>query len=277
MQMFKLFSMSAYDKIMMRHGSKHNMEERLKNQHKSCDMEDMMNTATLTIDDFSSKNTPAIVDYLQEKGIKPIFFATGQNVEHYYEEALYAVRKGMIVGNHSYSHPAFSSLSLEECIREIENCESVLDRLYRDGGAKRRFRPFRFPYGDKGGENKAALQKYLKEQGFHKVEDTHLSYPWWKENGLDRDIDTFWTFDFAEYNMHLNPDFTKESVWKRMYDDKPENGAALFGKNNRHILLLHAHDETEEILPEYYKLFMEELLKNGVTFDEPAFQSSSIT
>lgn len=65
--------MCAYDKIMMRHGSKHNMEERLKNQHKSCDMEDMMNTATLTIDDFSSKNTPAIVDYLQEKGIKPIF------------------------------------------------------------------------------------------------------------------------------------------------------------------------------------------------------------
>ena len=40
-----------------------------------------MNSALLTIDDIASKNTPAIVDYLKEKGIKPIFFATGENVE----------------------------------------------------------------------------------------------------------------------------------------------------------------------------------------------------
>ncbi len=31
-----------------------------------------MNTALLTIDDFSSKNTPAIVDYLKEKGIHKV-------------------------------------------------------------------------------------------------------------------------------------------------------------------------------------------------------------
>ena len=72
-----------------------------------------MNTAILTIDDFSSKNTPAMVDYLKEKGIRPIFFATGQKVEQFYEEAVYAVKNGMIVGNHSYSHPAFSTLTLE--------------------------------------------------------------------------------------------------------------------------------------------------------------------
>lgn len=236
-----------------------------------------MNSAILTIDDFASKNTPAIVDYLKEKGIKPIFFATGQNVEQFYEEALYAVKNGMIVGNHSYSHPAFSSISMEACVEEIRNCESVLDRLYRDSGVERTFRPFRFPYGDKGGDNKAALQKYLKEQGFHKVDDRHIPYPWWKENGLDQDVDTFWTFDFAEYNIRPDSGFTKESVWEKMRDTKPATGAALFGKDNRHILLLHAHDETEEMLPKYYELFMEYLLENGVTFDEPAFQSSSMT
>ncbi len=230
-----------------------------------------MNSALLTIDDFSSKNTPAIVDYLNEKGIKTIFFAAGQNVERFYEEAVYAVKNGMIVGNHSYSHPAFSSLSVEECIGEIERCEAVLDRLYQDSGVERIFRPFRFPYGDKGGDHKAALQKYLRENGFHKVDDTHIPYPWWKENGLDRDIDTFWTFDFAEYNIRPDSGFTKESVWKRMHDAEPETGAVLFGENNRHILLLHAHDETEEMLPEYYKLFIEHLLENGLTFDEPGF------
>ncbi|MBQ2934741.1 MAG: polysaccharide deacetylase family protein [Lachnospiraceae bacterium] len=230
-----------------------------------------MNSALLTIDDIASKNTPAIVDYLKEKGIKPIFFATGENVERYYEEALYVIKNGMIVGNHSYSHPAFSSLTWEECLEEIEKCEAVLNKLYRDGGVERVFRPFRFPYGDKGGANKDALQNYFKEKGFHKVNDTHITYPWWKEQNLNTDIDTFWTFDFAEYNIRQGSDFTKESVWKRMHNPNPETGAVLFAENNRHILLLHAHDETEELLPEYYKLFIEHLLENGLTFDAPGF------
>lgn len=230
-----------------------------------------MNSALLTIDDIASKNTPAIVDYLNEKRIKAILFATGQNVERYYEEALYAVKNGMIVGNHSYSHPAFSSLSMKECMEEIEKCEIVLERLYKDSGVERVFRPFRFPYGNKGGDNKNALQKYLKEKGFQKVDDTHITYPWWRENSLDTDIDTFWTFDFEEYKIRQGSEFTKESVWKKMHDTNPESGAVLFAENNRHILLLHAHDETEEMLPEYYRLFIEHLLENGLVFEEPAF------
>ena len=230
-----------------------------------------MNSALLTIDDIASKNTPAIVDYLNEKRIKAILFATGQNVERYYEEALYAVKNGMIVGNHSYSHPDFSSLSMKECMEEIEKCEIVLERLYKDSGVERVFRPFRFPYGNKGGDNKNALQKYLREKGFQKVDDTHITYPWWRENSLDTDIDTFWTFDFEEYKIRQGSEFTKESVWKKMHDTNPESGAVLFAENNRHILLLHAHDETEEMLPEYYKLFIEHLLENGLVFEEPAF------
>ena len=230
-----------------------------------------MNSALLTIDDFSSKNTPAMVDYLKEKNIKVIFFATGEKVEQFYDEAVYALKNGMIVGNHSYSHPGFSSLTLGECIAEIEKCDRVLDKLYKDSGVKRVYKPFRFPYGDKGGENKDALQKYLCEKGFHKVDDRHITYDWWKENNLNTDIDTFWTFDFAEYNIRQGSDFTKESVWERMHDLNPPSGAVLFAENHRHIILLHAHDETEELLPEYYKLFIEHLLENGLTFDAPSF------
>ena len=230
-----------------------------------------MNTALLTIDDIASQNTPAIVDYLLEKDIRAILFATGKNVERYYEEALYAVKSGMIVGNHSYSHPAFSSITLEEGIEEIEKCEKVLDRLYHDSGVERLYRPFRFPYGDKGGENQKSLQEYLRRNGFHKVDDTHISYPWWRENHLNMDIDTFWTFDFEEYRIRKGSDFTRESVWRKMHDENPESGAVLFAQNNRHILLLHAHDETEELLPGYYRLFVDHLLENGVTFDDPGF------
>lgn len=231
-----------------------------------------MNSAILTIDDIASKNTPAIVDYLKEKGIIAVLFAVGLNVERYYDEAIYALKAGMIIGNHSYSHPAFSTLSYDESIDEIEKCETVLNKLYLDAGVERRYRPYRFPYGDMGGENAAALQKYFVNKNFHKLVDTQITFPWWRENNFDKNIDTRWTFDFAEYCIRPNSGFTKEDVWKRMHDDNPKEGAKLFANDNRHIILLHAHDETEELLPQYYKLFIDHLLENGLSFEAPQFK-----
>ena len=173
-----------------------------------------MNTVLLTIDDVPSRNTPAIVDELCARNITAIMFAVGMNVERFYDEAVYAVRKGMIVGNHSYSHAAFSAITLEEGIGEIEKCEAILERVYQDAGVERKHRPFRFPYGDKGGANKAELQRYLAQNGFDKVDDRHLPYDWWRENCLDRDIDTLWTFDFEEYRTQNDETFTRDSVWE---------------------------------------------------------------
>ena len=230
-----------------------------------------MNTATLTIDDFPSPNTPAIVDYLCEKGIRVIFFTVGTHLERHYDEAVSALRRGMIAGNHSYSHPHFSQISYEQGVEEIEKTERMLDKLYADAGVARIHRPFRFPYGDKGGKNRDAYQRYLRERGFSKVKDTQLPYPWWKAQGLDRDIDTLWTFDFAEYRIRPGTGFTKDDVFARMHDANPADGAALFGENQRHILLLHDHPETQALVPGYYRLFIEECLQNGLTFDEPEF------
>ena len=227
--------------------------------------------AVLTIDDIPSKNTPAIVDYLAEKGIRAILFAVGRRLEQMPAPAEYALKRGMIVGNHSYSHPAFSKLSLEEGIREIEACEALLDRLYASAGVPRIYRPFRFPFGDKGGENKEALQRCLAGHGISKVQDAQIPFPWWKQNGLDRDIDTFWTFDFAEYRIRPDSGFTREDVWSRIHDPHPASGAPLLADGASHILLLHAHDETEEMLPGYYRLFIDRLLQCGVVFDAPAF------
>ena len=227
--------------------------------------------ALLTMDDFSSRNTPAIVDYLGEKHIPVIMFAWGENVEKYHDEALYAVKKGITIGNHSYTHPHFSEISFEEGVKEIEKCESVLDELYKEAGVKREYRPFRFPYGDKGGENKNLLQKYLVEQGFDKVHDSIIPYPWWKENGLDTDIDTLWTYDFAEYNIRPESGFTMDDVFKKMHEMNPSSGAALFASDSYHILLFHAHDETEELAPKYYKQILDECLAKGIEFVAPKF------
>lgn len=230
-----------------------------------------MSKAILTIDDITSANTPAMVDYLCGRGIPAIMFAVGQNVEKYYDEAIYVLKKGIIIGNHSYSHPCFNDLTLEQAIEEIQKTEEILNKLYSDAGVERRFRPFRFPYGHKGGDNYKALQEYLKEQGFHKLMDEQITYSWYEENGLNRDIDTFWTFDFGEYQIRPGSDFTVESVFARIHDEHPPTGDVLLKEDNHHIVLIHAHDETEEMLPKYYKLFLDYVLEHGVEFEEPRF------
>ena len=230
-----------------------------------------MNTALLTIDDVPSKNTPAIVDYLKEKGIQPILFATGENIERHHEEAMYAVKSGILLGNHSYSHRHFSEMTLSECIEEIERCEDVLDKLYEKCGYVRAVRPFRFPYGDKGGENRQAIDMYLREKRFDKVYDLDIPYEWWKNSKLKTDIDTFWTFDFEEYKIDREKGFTLQNVWDKILDPNPEYGAALFREGHRHILLMHAHDDTEKIVPCYWKLFLDYLFDNGIVFEAPRF------
>ena len=228
--------------------------------------------AILTIDDIPSNNTKAMVDYLNEKGICAVMFAEGKKLEADPENAIYAIQHGMIVGNHSYSHTKFSEFPLEECKAEIIKCETQLDRIYKTAGIERKYRPFRFPYGDKGGQNKEALQEFLLEKGFDKLDDSRMPYSWWKEHGLDKDIDTFWSFDFGEYNICQGNDFTVEDVFNRINDPAPASGATLLADNSYHFLLLHAHDETEAIIPEYYRLFIDFLLEHNVTFEKPAFE-----
>ena len=230
-----------------------------------------MITAVLTIDDVASKNTPAIVDYLVGRGIQAIMFAHGEKLAQLPQNGIYALKHGMILGNHSYTHPHFSRISCEEGCREITRCEELLDSVYRQAGVERRFRPFRFPYGDQGGENRQALQKYLKDSGFDKVKDTQIAYPWWREQGHDRALDTFWTFDFMEYRIRPGSGFTLEDVLKRVEDQQPQYGAPLLNEGASHIILMHAHDKTEEMVPEYYRLLIDRLLENGVQFAKPAF------
>lgn len=176
--------------------------------------DEIMIRALLTIDDVSSNNTPAIVDYLNGKNIPAIMFMVGQWAENHPAELIYALQHGMIVGNHSYTHPHFSEISFEECKKEIEKNEEVLNKFYAEAGVERKYRPFRFPYGDKGGDNKALIQEYLSQQGFDKVDDTKFGYPFWTEGGHNKDIDTFWTFDFAEYNIRPGSGFGLEDVMK---------------------------------------------------------------
>ncbi len=227
--------------------------------------------AILTIDDIATSNTPNLVDYLVEKGITVLMFAQGSHIERYPENVIYALQKGMVVGNHSYSHPNFAEISFEEGIQEIEKTEKLLDDIYKKADVERKYRPFRFPYGSKGGDNKDRYQQYFKDKGFSKLDDRKIAYPWWKEFGLSTDIDTLWTFDFAEYQIRPDSGFTMDDVFKRVHDSNPASGGALLEDGSNHIILMHDHEETLAMVPDYYKIMIEHVLECGVMFERPEF------
>lgn len=96
----------------------------------------------LTFDDGPSSNSKKIVNLLDELNIKATFFVLGCNVEKYADELKYINDHGNEIGNHSYSHPDFRKLSLEQGLKEIEKTQAI---VFKTIGRYPRI--FRFPYG----------------------------------------------------------------------------------------------------------------------------------
>ena len=45
-----------------------------------------------------------------------------------------AIRGGFLIANHSFSHPRFSTVDVDEAEREIATTDAVIDNLYRLAG-----------------------------------------------------------------------------------------------------------------------------------------------
>ena len=230
-----------------------------------------MSKAYLRIDDSPSEITPDFMDYLADRKITPIIFAVGENIEKNFDNGIYALKKGAIFGNHSYSHPQFSKLTFDECVAEIEQCEEWLEKLYSTAGIERKYKFFAFPYGDKGGNNKDKLQQYFKKNKYCRLNDRNIKFDFWYELGLDKDIDVFWTFDFGEYQLEQNNGFSYETLLNRIHDKSPDNGGSLLEKDSSHIVMIHDHDATNKIMPAYYKKILDYVMDCGVEFIKPEF------
>ena len=121
----------------------------------------------LTFDDAPSKNFEKLLNYLIKNEHKAIFFVVGKKVNKNNEKSLIrAIKKGFLIGNHSYSQPNFSKISLEESENEIEKTDKIIEKLYKKARIKRPIKIFRFPFFNQGGVKKAKLQNYLKYRNF---------------------------------------------------------------------------------------------------------------
>lgn len=231
-----------------------------------------MSRAILTIDDSPSKITPQIIEYLQLKQIVPVINFIGARVDKYFDEAVCAVKSGAVIGNHSFSHPHFSELSLEECRNEILQTEQEINRVYNFAKMERRHRVFRFPYGDKGGAQAELLQKMLLEEfQFERLNDSEVTFPFWRKYHIDTDIDMMWTFDFLEYELTWNNGFTWEHIINRIHEEKPKQGGYLLDQESMSIILMHDHEETNKCVEKYYKKLIDYVLSCNVEFVNPQY------
>lgn len=85
------------------------------------------------------QHTPALLDLLARHGAKASFFLIGQQVEQHPDLVRRIVEAGHTLGNHSYSHPQFETLSLSAQFEEIGRTERLLSAI--DGNTRHAFRP----------------------------------------------------------------------------------------------------------------------------------------
>lgn len=101
------------------------------------------NTVALTFDDGPSDYTKEIIDILDEYNVHATFFVIGNKVLIYKETIMNIVAKGNEIGNHTYSHPWLTHLSVNETILEIDKTNDLIFDI--TGITPTLFRP---SYGD---------------------------------------------------------------------------------------------------------------------------------
>ena len=107
---------------------------------------------TLTFDDGPYPDTtPWILDYLDERGLKAIFFVVGEQAERYPHLMDEISRRGHRIGNHGYRHLKGWKLSVAEFKENVSRGAQVSGSTI--------FRP---PYGQMGYRQYQAIKKDYK-------------------------------------------------------------------------------------------------------------------
>ena len=236
-------------------------------------------TAYLTIDDAPSNEFKLKVDYLLSKNISTVFFCRGELIKERPEDVIYAIKKGFVIGNHSYNHPHFSRLSNKECFEQIENTDRIIDDVYKKSGIARPIKLFRFPYGDKGGGDSfknpwfggdknhvSSIQDFLRKLGYRQPKLEGINYDWYKKARLAEDADVLWTYDTYDWRLYRGLD-KLEDIMDKMEQNLPDEFKGLNFSGSRDIILMHDHPGSMD----YFKIIIDRLLEKKIKFILPKF------
>jgi peptidoglycan/xylan/chitin deacetylase (PgdA/CDA1 family) len=134
----------------------------------------------LSFDDGPHPLSKSVVSILDKVGVKAHFFQLGKSVQRYPEITQLIASRGHSIGNHSWDHPDFTTISFDEQVRQISDTNRII--LNTIGWID----PFfRYPYGAKTSE----MNEYLKDH-------SEANFLWsidsndWKKINSDRSIRT---------------------------------------------------------------------------------------
>ena len=130
-----------------------------------------MKKVLLTFDDGPSEHFDKLLSYLIKNNYKSIFFCLGKNLEipKRRKQVIKAIKKGFLIGNHSYSHPNFNILSFKKAKEEIIKTDKIIEKIYQEAKVKRPIKLFRFPYLRRGLLNYFRIQKLLKKLDYKNI------------------------------------------------------------------------------------------------------------
>lgn len=245
----------------------------------------MSKTIYLTIDDAPSSDCLNKLDYLDQHGIKAVWFCEGKRIEEFPTYTAEILKRGHIIGNHLYSHPWCSDTPVETIRHEIDLTDNLINQVHGTTGITRTQHFFRFPYGDKGDglrgdvlatptadgqERREAIQAHLRDHGYTQPAFPDVTYQYYRSAGLLEEVDWFWTYDthdWCPYNE--NPSHGIDSVEKvldRLDDDVPEDTRGINYAGSADIVLIHDHVTPDHI----FQQIVDKLISKGVTFALPA-------
>lgn len=232
----------------------------------------------LTIDDCPSEDFKRKVDFLASKSIPTIFFCIGKLMKERKNLVIYAIKKGFIIGNHSYNHISFSKLSLKEAMKEIKKADEIIEELYKTSGISRPIKVFRFPELDKGaGTNNypyfgirnpkvRKLQEYLKNLGYRQPKFKNLNYEWYRKAKLDKCFDVDCTYDSYDWTVsdksYEHGIRSLNDVLKRMDENNPEGMRGLNFVGSSDIIMMHDHDSIKD----FFIPMINKLIQKNVKF-----------
>lgn len=143
----------------------------------------------LTFDDGPLFCTGQILDLLAQTSHKVTFFVIGRNLQNrsLRRFAVRALQEGHDIGNHSYSHPDFSTISGHRAETEIRCTHAAIREVIAEAGVDptRQDLFFRFPYGAAGNtSNRSVIEAVLDELGYGTA--------WWDIDPHDWRMDLGW-------------------------------------------------------------------------------------
>jgi peptidoglycan-N-acetylglucosamine deacetylase len=120
--------------------------------------------------------TPQILDIFSKAKGKATFFMIGEQMTNHPEVVKHVADQGHEIGNHTFTHPKLSQLSVEDCREEIDQTEKLIEEM--TGQRPVVFRP---PYLDYNQDTVSIVQ----QKGYSMIGALNLEAQDWEQPGVE--------------------------------------------------------------------------------------------